>query len=193
MNANHPTPAARSTDAPVPPAGSGPGPGLGPLVRADGHWFLGDHESAAYLALLPGGFEHRVAGQEPFLVPWNRLMSLELGVTSGRFLSTPADGLLTGRDGTGADGSWLNTMVRHPYDVWRPRFVHHRRWYPQPEITLLRQLLGDVVDLGRVDRLGDDAWLTRVVEQLAADRFLRRWRTSRAVAQGVQEIITRGA
>ncbi|MFF4379868.1 hypothetical protein [Kitasatospora sp. NPDC001547] len=192
MNANHPTPADRSTpsDAPgvhVPPVG------LGPLVRTDGGWFIGDHRSRAHLAVLPEGFEHRVTGQEPFLVPWDRLMSLELGVTSGRFFSTPAGGLLTRHDGIGAHGSWLDTMVRRPYDVWRPRFVHHRHWYPMPEITVLRQLLGNVVDLGRVHRLGDDAWLTSVVEALAADRLLRRWRTSRAVADGVKEIILHGA
>ncbi|MEU1283122.1 hypothetical protein [Kitasatospora sp. NPDC005856] len=186
MNTNHPT-AVDSPDADPQPFG------LGPMVRIDGRWFIGDHESGAYLAVLPEGFEHRVAGQEPVLVPWARLMSLRLGVTGDRFLGTPADAPRAGQDRTGAHGSRLSSMVRHPYDVWRPRFVHHRRWYPMPEITVLRQLLGDIVDLGRVHRLGDDTWLTPVVEQLAADRSLRRWRTSRAVADGVKEIITRRA
>ncbi|WP_049657080.1 hypothetical protein [Kitasatospora sp. MY 5-36] len=190
-------PAASGTAAPPVGADRDLGPGLGPLVRVDGSWYIGDHESKAYLAVLPEGFEHRVTGREPFLVPWKRLMSLKLGVTSGRFLSTPAGGLLTGHhaphEAIGTHGSCLSAMVRHPYDLWSPRFVHHRRWYPAPEITLLHQLLGNIVDLGRVERLGDDAWLTSVVEELAADRLLRKWRTSKAVADGVRELIARGA
>ncbi|MFG2915059.1 hypothetical protein ACGF0D_19485 [Kitasatospora sp. NPDC048298] len=214
MNANRPTAADRSTasdvtdtevpdvevpDTDTPDGGTldadAPPVGLGPLVRIDGAWFIGDHESRAYLAVLPEGFEHRVAGHEPFLVPWKRLMSLQLAVTSGRFLSTPVGGLLAGghRSAIGAHGSCLRAMVRHPYDMWSPRFVHHRRWYPAPEITVLQQLLGDIVDLGRVDRLGDDAWLSSVVAELATDPFLRRWRTSKALAEGVKELITRGA
>lgn len=196
MNANHPTTADRSaaSAAPDSPRAVAPPVGLGPLVRIDGSWFIGDHESRAYLAVLPGGFEHRVTGREPFPVPWNRLMSLQLGVTSGRFTGAPAGGLPTGQDGAiGAHGSCLSAMVRHPYDMWKPRFVHHRWWYPAPELTVLRQLLGAIVDLGRVERLGDDAWLTSAVEELAADRHLRRWRTGKAVTEGVKEIITRAA
>ncbi|MFF2545031.1 hypothetical protein ACFVUY_21005 [Kitasatospora sp. NPDC058063] len=208
MNANHPTAADRSTasdtsDSSDSPAVSGspvasraeaPPVGLGPLVRIDGGWFIGDHESTAHLAVLPGGFEHRVAGRDPFLVPWDRLMSLQLGFTRGRFPSTPVGGLLNTYDGAiGAHGSCLSAMVRHPYDLWRPRFVHHGWWYPAPELTVLRQLLGDIVDLGHVERLGDDAWLTSAVEELAADRHLRKWRTGKAVMEGVKEIITRGA
>lgn len=207
MNANRPTAADRSTVSAVPgaeapdvdPTGTdalgadAPPVGLGPLVRIDGSWFIGDHESRAYLAVLPEGFEHRVTGHEPFLVPWKRLMSLQLAVTSGRFRSTPVGGLLASghHSAIGAHGSCLRAMVRHPYDMWTPRFVHHRRWYPAPEITVLHQLLGDIVDLGRVDRLGDDAWLTSVVEELATDPFLRRWRTGKALAEGVRELITR--
>ncbi|MGW1176373.1 hypothetical protein ACWD4P_21980 [Kitasatospora sp. NPDC002543] len=183
-----------TTDADLPPTGLPLG--LGPLVRIGGDWFIGDHESKAYLAVLPEGFEHRVAGQEPFPVPWHRLMSLELGVTSGRFLSTPIGGLLAGhyyQPAIGTHGSCLRAMVRHPYDLWSPRFVHHDRWYPAPEITLLHQLLGSIVSLGQVERLGDDAWLASVVERLREDRFLRRWRTSKAVADGVRGVITGGA
>ncbi|MFI2608895.1 hypothetical protein [Kitasatospora sp. NPDC018619] len=197
MTTERPAASDRSTatEPATPPAGPAVGLGLGPMLKVDGTWYIGDHESRACLAVLPEGFEHRVAGRDPFLVPWHRLMSLELGVTSSRFLSSPVGGLVAGRHepAIGTHGSCLRAMVRHPYDLWSPRFVHHRWWYPAPEVTLLHQLLGAIVDLGRVHRLGDDAWLTATVELLATDRFLRRWRTSKAVADGVRDIVVREA
>ncbi|MGW4897081.1 hypothetical protein ACWEQL_33190 [Kitasatospora sp. NPDC004240] len=187
MNADHPAANPLSpTDANVPPVR------LGPLVRVDGGWFIGDHRSKAYLAVLPGGFEHRVTDREPFLVPWHRLMGLGLGVTSGRFLSTPVGGLLTKYDDITIHGSCLNAMVRHPYDMWKPRFIHHRHRYPALEIMVLRQLLGDIVELGHAERLGDDAWLTSAVHRLAPKRFLRRGWSRKAIDAGMKEIITDG-
>ncbi|WP_190214433.1 hypothetical protein [Kitasatospora indigofera] len=98
-------------------------------------------------------------------------MSLGIGVSSGRFLSTPAGGLLSKYDDITVHGSCLNAMVRNPYDMWKPRFFHHRQRYPAVEILIVRQLLEETVRLGRADLLGDDAWLTSALRDLAPARL----------------------
>ncbi|MFI6448391.1 hypothetical protein [Kitasatospora sp. NPDC050543] len=164
---------------------------LGPLVRVDGRWFIGDHQREAYIALLPEGFEHRVTGRAPRLVPWDRLMDLTVAVTSSRFLSTPAGGLLSKYSGITIHGSTLRATVRHPYDVWVPRFIHHRRWYPALEIAALDMLLGSVVELGRAERLGDNAWLRSTVRQLAPHHFYRKRWNGNALDTALRDVITR--
>ncbi|GHH81502.1 hypothetical protein GCM10018781_64270 [Kitasatospora indigofera] len=160
-----------TSEHPTPDPSALPTAGLGPLVRIGGQWLIGDHERTAHIALLPEGLEHRVAGRDPVLVPWPRLMSLGIGVSSGRFLSTPAGGLLSKYDDITVHGSCLNAMVRNPYDMWKPRFFHHRQRYPAVEILIVRQLLEETVRLGRADLLGDDAWLTSALRDLAPARL----------------------
>ncbi|WP_329498658.1 hypothetical protein [Kitasatospora herbaricolor] len=164
---------------------------LGPLVRVEGRWFIGDHERKAHIALLPQGFEHRVAGHEPHLVTWDRLMDLTVAVTSNRFFSTPVGGLLTKYDGITVHGSTLRATVRHPYDVWVPRFIHHRCWYPVNEILALDALLSTTVELGRAERLGDDSWLRSAVALVTSGRHVRKGWRGYELSEALTDLITR--
>ncbi|MFD0272978.1 hypothetical protein ACFVHB_03580 [Kitasatospora sp. NPDC127111] len=150
---------------------------LGPLVRADGRWTIGDPEGKAHLVLTPEGLEHHVTGKESHPVPWGRLMELNVAVTVDSFFSSPLGGLFSKTAGITTNGSCLRAMVRHPYDMWSPHFTHHHEFYSAREITLLQSLLVIVVHRGRADLLGDDAWLTTAVRRLAAHRPRSRWRS----------------
>ncbi|WP_329490471.1 hypothetical protein OG618_28820 [Kitasatospora sp. NBC_01246] len=195
-NAAAPPPAAATTPSAASAAAGRAEPAadrLGPLVRVDGRWILGDHRQRAHLTFEPAGLVHRVVGREPHPVAWDRLMELGVAVTADRFSSSRVGGLLSRTPGITTHGSCLRAMVRHPYDMWSAGFSHHRAFYPSREIVLLQSLLGLVVDRKRAELLGDDAWLTTAVRGLAAHRPAVRWRRPDGVAELVDELLAQAS
>ncbi|MFJ9952270.1 hypothetical protein [Kitasatospora sp. NPDC091207] len=164
--------------------------GLGPLVRVDGRWTLGDHQRRAHLTFEPEGLVHRVLGRDPHLVTWDRLMELGVAVTVDRFSSSRIGGLLS-KSAVSSRGSCLRSMVRHPYDLWSPEFTHHRGFYSAREISLLDVLLGTVVGRKRAELLGDDAWLTSAVHRMAEHHFTFRWRSPSEAVEIVDGLLSR--
>lgn len=166
---------------------------LGPLIRVDGRWTLGDHEGRAHLTFEREGLVHRVAGREPHPVAWERLMELGVAVTVDRFSSSKFGGLLSRAPGITTHGSCLRAMVRHPYDIWPAEFSHHRGFYSAREIALLQSLLAVVVDRKRAELLGDDAWLTAAVRRLAKHHYAFKWRSADDVIPIVDELLAQAS
>ncbi|WP_406206430.1 hypothetical protein OH807_32815 [Kitasatospora sp. NBC_01560] len=164
---------------------------LGPLVRADGRWVVGDAAGRAHLTFEREGLVHHVAGRDAYLVEWDRLMELGVAVTVDRFSSSKFGGLFSKGSGITVHGSCVQAMVRHPYDMWSAEFSHHRGFYSAREIVLLQGLLGVVVDRKRADLLGDDAWLTAAVQRVAQHHFAVKWRSADDVTAIVDELLAR--
>ncbi|MFF2042661.1 hypothetical protein ACFVVX_19745 [Kitasatospora sp. NPDC058170] len=166
---------------------------LGPLVRVEGRWIIGDHLGRAHLTFEREGLAHRVVDRDPHLVTWDRLMELGVAVTVDRFSSSRFGGLLSKTPGITTRGSCLRAMVRHPYDMWSPEFSHHRAFYSPREIALLDPLLGLVVERKRAELLGDDAWLTAAVRRMAEHHFAFKWRSADDLVEIVDGLIAQAS
>ncbi|MFJ8437207.1 hypothetical protein ACIQ9P_38535 [Kitasatospora sp. NPDC094019] len=148
------------------PGGPGPGHSLGPLVRIDGRWLLGDHRDRTHLELTPEGIVPHADGRPDAVVPWGRFMSMGIAVTPHRWTGSRRTALLTlGQMAPlGLTGPHLTATVRHPYEYWTGRFSHHRgQHYAPHELAAAAELFAVVVDAGEAALLGDSAWLDGAV------------------------------
>ncbi|WP_190109375.1 hypothetical protein [Streptomyces cinnamoneus] len=102
-------------------------------------------------------------------------MGLSMEVTARRWSSSRTAGVLNavfgeGDGGVNSNGSCLTGTVRHPYELWVGRFSHHARRYSWSEIMMAETLIQQLIAAGAAQRLGDPAWLDRVVALLTAER-----------------------
>ncbi|MFJ4094619.1 hypothetical protein ACIPYS_23795 [Kitasatospora sp. NPDC089913] len=153
---------------------------LGPLVRVDGRWLLGDHRDRNHLELTAEGIVPYADGHPGAVVGWGRFMSLGLAVTPHRWTGSRRTALLTlGQMAPlGLTGPHLTATLRHPYEYWTGRFGHHRgQRYAPHELAAAEALFAVVVGTGEAALLGDRAWLDKAV---ALIRPLRRPAETRA-------------
>lgn len=153
---------------------------LGPLVRSESCWVIGDagRPGGCWLELRPEGLLRRVDGGEDELLPWARIMQVNavvLGRGNPRTGWVTLRGLLGGVPGPylGRGGGRLEMTVRHPYEDRKVTFDRHPRGYRLFELMLLQILLAQTVREDEAERLGDAEWLGRVVGRLHGTRAPR--------------------
>ncbi|HJD80729.1 hypothetical protein [Kitasatospora aureofaciens] len=166
---------------------------LGPLVRTDDHWVIGDHTRKAHLALLPEGMEHRVVGEEPELVAWSRFRGIHLQVACDPVSATRTFALLTLRPSNPWAGAELGSRLRDPEEDWRANYTHHRALYSFRHILLLRFMLMHVSCEHHTELLGEDTWLTWAVGKLAPLRCYQETTALRMVEETLGDLRRRPA
>ncbi|MCX5215335.1 hypothetical protein OG689_39860 [Kitasatospora sp. NBC_00240] len=118
-----------------------------PPERTDGRRLVRDPDDAACITLLPKSPEHHASGREPEPVDREPLTDLTAALTGGHLLNTPAGGLIApGQSLVTVHDPYPRATVRHPYDMWTPRFTQHRRRHPRTETLTLRIPLGSTVE-----------------------------------------------
>ncbi|MFC5666594.1 hypothetical protein ACFP3U_26945 [Kitasatospora misakiensis] len=146
---------------------------LGPLVRVDGRWLVGDHRDRTHLEFTPEGIVPHADGQPGEVVGWGRFMDLGLAVTPHRWTGSRRTALVSlGQMAPlGLTGPHLRATVRHPYEYWTGRFSHHRgQRYDPRELIAAGVLLAVTVDAGEAALLGDLGWLDDAVPRIVTLR-----------------------
>ncbi|WP_371680701.1 hypothetical protein [Streptomyces sp. NBC_01276] len=149
---------------------------LGPLVRVEGRWLLGDPGRAgggAWVEFGEDGMRAHARDSSTESIPWSRIM-MGMGVTIGARLPGKAGstvgllGMFAGLPGPlrGRRGGYLHMTVRHPYEDRLVFFDRHPWWYPIGELAFLQALLSHLVDEGELHRLADTAWLDRTITRV---------------------------
>jgi hypothetical protein len=145
---------------------------LGPLELTGDGWVIGDPtpKDGLFVLLTPEGLEHRRHGEAAarLTVPWSQFV--ELGVQAAYLKWQAAPGLgAASRSGAdmGRDGCSLYGTLRHPYDLWRVRYTHHRRRYTGGHVIVLKALFDQLTQAKALDRLGDPEWLGAAVARLS--------------------------
>lgn len=148
---------------------------LGPLVRVDGRWIIGDPGrpgGGAWVEFREEGMCAHARDSSTELIPWARIM-LGMGVVVGGKFPARGEqvtllGMLAGLRGPlkGRRGGYLHMTVRHPYEDRQIFFDRHPHWYPVADVVFLEALLSDLVAEGEIHRLADMAWLDRAIAGL---------------------------
>jgi hypothetical protein len=167
---------------------------LGPLERAGDVWVVGDsgRSGGSWLEFRAEGLYRQAPDGDGESIPWSRIM-LGISVCIGRGQPRTGQYTLAGMLGNlpgpfrGRGGGHLDMTLRHPYEDRKLTFGRHARAYPLLDTFLLEELLSQVVAADEAHRLGDPAWLTRVVGRLAppSPRMTRR-RLSEAVEEALR-------
>ncbi|MFF9013305.1 hypothetical protein ACF09C_10120 [Streptomyces sp. NPDC014870] len=149
---------------------------LGPLELVGDRWIIGDpkREGGTCLVFTREGIEyHRNGAPEPLeLVPWERVMSLQVDATSRGWMATRAGGAIpylaqSSAGSWGRDACSVHALVRHPYDDWFVRYTHHERAYSGAHIYLVSRFIRAVSDAKLLPRLGDPQWVSLAVAKIA--------------------------
>ncbi|MFJ2770696.1 hypothetical protein [Streptomyces sp. NPDC087300] len=169
---------------------------LGPLELTDGRCGVGDSRrpGGSWVEFRPEGLYRHAPARKPSeadeLIPWPRIM-LGISVYVGRGYPSKGGnftipGLLGGLPGLrGRGGGHLDMTLRHPYEDHSLGYDRHPHAYPVMDVAFLEQLLTRTVAAGEAHRLGDAAWLERVVGRLTP---VRTW-SARGMRDAVAEAL----
>ncbi|MGW0764119.1 hypothetical protein [Streptomyces sp. NPDC002676] len=166
---------------------------LGPLVRLEDRWALGDTRrpgGGAWVEFREDGLcaHARDSGEE--FIPWTRIMLGFRLVVGAKYPSKGENvtqfGMLAGLPGPfrGRGGGYLHMTLRHPYEDHMVFFDRHPHWYPLPDVYFLDALLKEMVTRGEIHRLADTAWLDGAVTRVPPlKKMMTKRRTQEALTQ----------